>query len=151
MTRLERIQLLLDRGYTCDLETGKVFGINGKEINNIMNIGYNQLQLYVGNKRYSVYAHHFIWYCKYGEIVDLIDHIDENRSNNRIDNLRKSNHSKNKMNMKKVKGYTFNNKINKYVAQISVNGKQIYLGLFDSKEEARKNYLEAKKIYHILD
>ena len=31
-----------------------------------------------------------------------------------------------------------------------LNGKHIYLGSFNTEEEARQSYLEAKKIYHII-
>lgn len=151
MNREERIKSLIEKGYTCNPETGEIFGVNENEINNIMKIGYNQLQVYDKNgKRYMIYAHHFIWYWVNKEIVNLIDHIDENRSNNKISNLRKSNHQKNKMNRSKVKGYYFDKKNNKYKAQIAVSGKTKYLGTYNTPEDAHNAYLEAKEIYHII-
>jgi hypothetical protein len=37
------------------------------------------------------------------------------------------------------------------MAYIKVNRKQIHLGYYDTKEEARAAYLAAKAIYHVID
>lgn len=95
-------------------------------------------------------AHQFIYYLEYGRLVDNIDHIDGNTSNNKIDNLREISHQKNMFNIKKAKGYYFNKTINKFIAGIKVNYKRKHLGCFDTSEEARQAYLDAKKIYHII-
>jgi len=39
----------------------------------------------------------------------------------------------------------------KYMASIKFNYKNIYLGLYNTEEEARQAYLDAKKVYHIID
>jgi hypothetical protein len=49
-----------------------------------------------------------------------------------------------------AKGYTWNKPAKKWMAQINLNKKHMYLGCFDTEEEARNAYLEAKKIYHIM-
>jgi len=49
-----------------------------------------------------------------------------------------------------AKGYHYNKKNDKWVASISVNHKTIYLGSFNSSEEAKEAYLNAKKYYHNL-
>ena len=48
-----------------------------------------------------------------------------------------------------AKGYTFNKQRQKYHAQIMVNGTQIFLGLFNTAEEAHEAYLTAKAKYHV--
>jgi len=48
----------------------------------------------------------------------------------------------------RAKGFCWDQKKQKWLAQITVNYKQIYLGLFDTPEEARQIYIEAKKKYH---
>ena len=48
----------------------------------------------------------------------------------------------------RARGYFWNRSIKKWCAQIRVNHKKIYLGSFDSEEEARDAYIKAKKIWH---
>jgi hypothetical protein len=49
---------------------------------------------------------------------------------------------------KESKGYTFHKKYNKWMVRITVNYKSIYLGSFNTEEEAREIYLIAKEKYH---
>jgi hypothetical protein len=72
-----------------------------------------------------------------------VDHIDNNRLNNNIDNLRFASHSENAMNRQignrntsGFKGLTFHKKSNKWMAQLIINGENKYLGLFETIEEA---------------
>lgn len=78
----------------------------------------------------------------------LIDHINGNKLDNNVKNLRPVNNAQNQWNTTKRKGYTFNSNCNKYEAQIYVNKKKIYLGLFNTAEEAHQAYLNAKAIHH---
>jgi hypothetical protein len=144
MTRLEKAQLLKERGYTYDKETGKIYGIRGKEITNVDKVGYK----YVGY--FKLAQHHYAWFITYGN-VDFIelDHIDNNPSNNHISNLRISNRNQQNQN-KNPKGYYFMKSINKWGSFIQYDKKRIYLGYFNTEEEARNSYLEAKKKYHNL-
>ena len=41
-----------------------------------------------------------------------------------------------------------NSNRNKYVAQLMINNKNMYLGSFDTAAKARQAYLDAKAIYH---
>lgn len=77
------------------------------------------------------------------------DHIDHNTLDNRLLNLRIVTHQQNSFNIKNTKGYYWHKKAKKYLAQITVSGKNIYLGLFQTAEEARDAYLQAKSIYHV--
>ena len=77
-----------------------------------------------------------------------IDHIDNCRTNNIIENLRVVNHSQNQQNRPSAKGYTWLKKSQKYMAYIRINKKQIYLGCYDTAEEARNAYLVGKEKYH---
>jgi len=127
-----------------------------KIVENIDNCkeGYNVITI---NKK-SIRRHRIIAYCflelknivgnKNG--IDLIDHIDGNKLNNSVENLRITNNSGNQRNRKNTKGYYFDKKKNKYRAQIRVNGKTKHLGYFDTKEEAHNAYLKGKKIHHII-
>lgn len=102
-------------------------------------------------------VHRIIYTMFYGEIpfgVD-IDHKDENKSNNLIDNLRQATNSQNKINSKRrsdnisgYKGVSFKSANNKWQASIVINGKNKYLGLFEDKETAAVAYRDAALLYH---
>jgi hypothetical protein len=150
MTRLERCELLKSKGYTYNPETGKIYGMRGQELISKNTNGY--VILFVKNKPdIQLYGHHFAYYCVYGNVdFKMLDHINEIKSDNRIDNLRVSNYTQNNSNViKSAKGYTWDKNRNKWASKISVNYKTINLGRFDTEEEARNAYLEAKKKYHI--
>ena len=104
--------------------------------------------------------HRLAWFFIYGEFPNKdIDHIDGDKCNNRLDNLREVSKQENKQNTRKP---TLINKATnllgtsehrlkdsvKYRAQIRVNGKNKHLGLFNTPEEAYAAYLSAKRIYH---
>jgi hypothetical protein len=77
----------------------------------------------------------------------IIDHIDTNRSNNKLNNLRIVTTQQNGFN-RNAKGFSFDKRCNKFMSSIKINQKTIYLGRFNTEEEARQAYLDAKKIYH---
>ena len=145
MTRLEKIQLAINNGWTCDPNNGIIYSKLGRKIDG-KSSGYIKFLMTINKVRYKIYAHQFIYYWVNNKIVDQIDHIDNNKLNNCINNLRECDNSKNQQNRKDVKGYTNYN--GKYVSQIQSNKNHIYLGVFNTKEEASKAYLDAKKIYH---
>ena len=76
-----------------------------------------------------------------------VDHIDGVKSNNHHENLRYATHAENGRNMEKhsdgssvYKGVSYKKAKNKWQAQIQINGKQTYLGLFYNEREAAKFY-----------
>jgi hypothetical protein len=77
----------------------------------------------------------------------MIDHIDRNPSNNHISNLRVVNQYQNQYNTN-PKGVYFRKDRNAWYSTLVVKGKKIFIGYFNTEEEARNKYLEAKKIYH---
>ena len=145
MTRLEKCELLKSKGYTYDPETGKIYGVYGKEIIAKDKDGYIVLgQRGMNNLR----GHHFAWYMTYGN-VDFIelDHDNRIRHDNRICNLRISDRNQQTQNTN-AKGYCWDKQKNKWRSQIQINKQQIHLGLFNTEEESRNAYLQAKKKYH---
>lgn len=151
MTRLEKLQFALEKGFTYNPENGLITTPNGVIVKNKSVNGYVKISLWKENKRYSISGHQFAWYFIYKETVDCIDHINKDKTDNRIHNLRSVTKSQNAMNMKNVKGYTFCNRSKKYIAIIMVNYKKKQLGIFDNPEDARKCYLENKNKYHIIN
>lgn len=79
-----------------------------------------------------------------------IDHINGNRLDNRKQNLRIVTNQENQWNQTKAKGYHWKKSRKKWEVQISLNNKDIYIGLYNTEEDARNAYLEAKKKYHII-
>jgi len=126
-----------------------------KEMKGVKNTGYLVITLCLTSGRRQVRVHRLV-YLAYNPDFDIwdsginnvIDHRDGNKSNNKIKNLQNITQHQNSFNKHKAKGYTFREEIGKYEARIGVDGKTIHLGCYDTPEEAREVYLEAKKEYH---
>jgi len=128
--------------------------LRGKVAGSIDAYGY--LQLSVKRKRYK--AHRVAWLLTYGSWPNgEIDHIDGDKLNNRITNLRDVSSQTNawnrnlaqKNNSTGYRGVTKHR--NKFMADIKVCGKKIYLGLFDTPELAHQAYLQAKTKHHAIE
>lgn len=95
--------------------------------------------------------HHLVWWFEHGyKPTKMIDHIDGNRSNNHISNLRETdkygnaqNRVKQTTNKSGYKGVYYFKDCNKWRAAITCRGKRTSLGLFDTPEEAHKAYCKA--------
>ena len=99
--------------------------------------------------RLIYYANNQDWNITDGSIANnSIDHIDGNRKNNNIINLRVVTSQQNQFNRTTAKGYTWNKKNKKWKAQIKIDNKVIYLGYFENEDDARTAYLDAKEIHH---
>ena len=86
---------------------------------------------------------------------DEIDHRDGRRSNNRWNNLREATRSENchnvgalKSNTSGLPGVSWSRREKCWRAQISLNGKRIFLGRFSSRDLAFRAYLNAKRKLH---
>jgi hypothetical protein len=122
----------------------------------INNRGYYQLVLRNNNKDFTKKVHRlvaetFIPNC---ENKSIVDHIDNNRLNNNINNLRWATISENSMNRQitskntsGIKGVGFCLHSNHWVAYIKMNGKQKGLGHYETKEEALEARLKAVEKY----
>ena len=117
--------------------------------------GYYFIQLY-HHKIKKQYMVHRVIYKFYNRDWDMtytpdnqLDHFDNDKRNNNIENLRVVNSSENHQNVISAKGYTWSKRENKYRAQIRINYKCIHIGYYDTAEEARAAYLVAKDKYHI--
>ena len=152
MTLLERCELAKQKGYTYDSITGKVTGVRKKEIKDTTGRGYVRMWLYKEKKKYMLCAHHFAWYMHYGNVdFQMLDHFNQDKADNRIENLRIANHQINQHNrLNTTKGYCFIKGRNIWKAGLSVNNKKIFLGYFKEEKDAREAYLNGKKKYHHL-
>lgn len=125
----------------------------GKPCGNRNKDGYLRIQV----ERRIYMAHHLVWLWHHGTMPKLyIDHIDRNKANNRIENLREVSHAENmqnqgtthKSNKSGFLGVSWCKKQKKWVAQIGVNKIKKYLGAFEEKELAHKAYLAEKQKLH---
>jgi hypothetical protein len=124
-----------------------------KLIPNVENNGKGYNDIWINGK--LIRRHRVICYTFKNLDIDNeklhIDHIDGNRINNNINNLRIVTPHQNHFNVTTAKGYCYNKTRNKWRAIIALNGKQHYLGLYTTKEDARSAYLAAKLIYHKIE
>lgn len=152
LTRVQKCNLAIKKGFLYNEITGEITTPTGKIASKKNVKGYILLTLRDDSKNdYYLYGHQFAWFIKHQETIELIDHINRINWDNKISNLRKSNKSKNAMNMSNVKGYYHCKRNNKYIAYISVNYKVKQLGTFNTPEEATNCYLENKNVYHKLN
>lgn len=100
-------------------------------------------------KRWVVHMHRLIMGAEKGQIVD---HINQDKLDNRRSNLRFADKSLNAMNSKKASGRTglrgviINTQKGKpFMARITQYGRQIHLGRFNTAEEAHEAYLSKQK------
>lgn len=101
-------------------------------------------------------AHKAAWYLFYKEWPEReIDHIDRDRSNNRINNLRLATRSQNsqnttikKLSTSKYRGVSWDSSRNKWIVSICVEGRTKHLGRYSSEEEASLKFIEAAKVLH---
>lgn len=103
-------------------------------------------------------AHRLAWLHHFGKWPEFdIDHINGNKSDNRIGNLRDIPHRTNLQNQVRAclgskTGLLGSSpdkaRPGKFVAQINKNGKVIKLGRFDTPEQAHSAYLSAKRKMH---
>lgn len=107
----------------------------------------------INYKKYKL--HRIIWLWHFGFIPNEIDHIDGNPCNNKIENLRPASRNENMRNIKMpitnksgYKGVSWSKAAKKWIANITVNNKKIYLGLFDCKIKAYESYCDASKKLH---
>lgn len=101
-------------------------------------------------------GHRVAWFKYYGKFPNgVVDHINGNPLDNRIENLRDI---PQKINMQNQRSAMIDNATGmlgvskkgcRFRAQITVDQKKHYLGTFETPELAHTAYVEAKRKYHI--
>lgn len=102
----------------------------------------------VGFNGQEYVVHRIIWALVHGGFPDLfIDHINGNKSDNRICNLRLATDSQNKTNVGKrqnntsgIKGVSWDRANNKWMAHATLNGRGYNLGRYADKNAAAAAY-----------
>ena len=111
------------------------------------------LKLTIKQKKF--YVHQVIFLMQHGHIPKLVDHVDGNPSNNRIENLRESSKSLNACNSKTRsdnrsghKGVVWSKACSKWAAKIQFKKHSLHLGVFEDFELACLVSDEARILYH---
>lgn len=112
-----------------------------------------EIEIKISGKAYS--AHRLVWLYLFGYLpVEYIDHINGNRADNRIVNLRVATNSQNQANRglhstntSGFRGVCWNKKSSKWQAGIKVKGKSFHLGMFENPTDASNAYKAAAEKY----
>ena len=111
--------------------------------------------LRIGIKGKAYFLHRIIFLLVRGYLPEGIDHIDGNRFNNRIENLRAANQSQNCLNKSSHKnnksGYKnihWQKNMNKWCVIMSINQKRNIIGYFEDLELAHAIASEYRAKYH---
>jgi hypothetical protein len=122
----------------------------GKNASIVRSHGY--LNICIDSQYY--YTHRLAWFYVHGEWPEVIDHINADITDNRIENLRSVAQGVNLQNMRKVR------KDNKsglmgarqtscgFQTSVKINGEKHYLGHYKTAEEAHNVYMKAKRELH---
>jgi len=140
---LDRTILLTRYGEETSHKKGRILksSLNG--------YGYLVLRLNKDGRGKTIKVHHLVWDTFGGKPRNghklQVDHIDENKINNRVDNLQllshRANLSKGKAKFRDLPtGVWWYSQQKKYASQIQINKKQIHVGYFNNPQEASKAY-----------
>jgi hypothetical protein len=156
MITQERLKQLLTYDPDTGMFTRRTY-VRGHKVGEPVGFNWNGYWgIKVDGKGYQ--AHRLAWLYMYGEHPkQQIDHINRNKMDNRISNLRDVNRSRNRENQ--AAPYK-NNKLgmqgvsmyrSKYKAQIQIKGVVTYLGVYETADEAQQAYKNAKCKHHIKE
>jgi hypothetical protein len=117
--------------------------------------GYYQVILCKNSDRKIFKVHSLVAICFLNHIPDgthnvVVDHINEIKTDNSVENLRLIGHRENvsrsiKDSTSTYVGVSWSKNAKKWISQITIEGKTKYLGLFDNEQDANKKYLETLK------
>ena len=89
----------IKKRYTYDAATGEIRNRKGQVVKGCEHKGYTLLNIRIGNRRNEISLHHIAWALVFGRFPKQIDHINGNKTDNRIENLREVSQSENNQNM----------------------------------------------------
>lgn len=121
--------------------------------------GQRYLRVFVDGKPRSLHRMIYLWH--HGHLPKTLDHIDGDRANNKIENLREATQQQNCLNRKHhsnskspyknvyLQSPTKNSEWKRnWVVSISIEGKRKYIGSFDDLELADLVAMEARDKFH---
>lgn len=149
----ERLTSVLDYNPETGVFTRRVAtAVRGKNVGSLMNNGYHRICL--DGQQYLV--HRLAWFYTFKEWPKFeIDHINRNKTDNRLVNLRDVRPSENQhnrgvqvTNLSGAKGVSWCMRTHKWVAQITAQRKRYFLGRYDSVATASAAYQTARARLH---
>ena len=103
----------------------------------------------------AIYAHRIVFYLINGYVPNMIDHVNNNPSDNRIENLRVCTRSENYMNKgahrnskSRIKNVYFNKRLNTWYVQLKAGGRVFYVGCLKTVEEAKAVAFALREKHH---
>jgi hypothetical protein len=165
MATLALNQEELKAAFRYDAQTGALFHRPRSDVRPCWNARYaGKPAGYIGTKGYPTVAfrggyyriHRIVWAMEVGPIPDgmQVDHVDGDRTNNRLSNLRLATPHQNRCNQKMrsdngigLKGVRLH-KSGRYCSRITSHGREIRLGYFNTPEDAHAAYVKAAQRYH---
>lgn len=113
----------------------------------------NKHRICIKNILYN--SNRIIFLYHHGYLPRVVDHINRDASDDRIENLRAATHSQNSINRVKYEnrsskyiGVSYKKSSENWSAQIRANGKDIWLGSFNNEEDAVLAFNKAAVKYH---
>ncbi len=130
-----------DLGNVKNNKTGRIKNVNANKD------GYIRVSLNINNKKHTQLVHILIanaFIANPDEKLS-VDHIDNNKCNNKLHNLRRATTRENNQNRgirtdntSGCKGVSWSKRADKWKATISIDGIQIHLGLFTNIKDAKQ-------------
>jgi hypothetical protein len=137
-------------------EEGKLYWVKcwksfiGRQVGYLGKLGYWKVN---SNTAGTIPLHRLIFFIHHRYLPDIVDHIDGDKENNRIENLRAATNQQNICNSKLYasnksghRGIRF--KDGSWVARIRTKGQEIHLGTFKNIEDAIAVRKNAEGEYH---
>lgn len=139
----EEILKVLDYNREQGVLTWKSTAYGKTKNKKITNIELGYLSVGINYKKYKV--HRLIYFLETNTWPEMIDHINGNKLDNRIVNLRASDKRKNQQNQykhreSKLVGATYRKSTGKWRALIKLNKKNYEIGTYNTAEEAHDAY-----------
>ena len=131
----------------------------GKEAGNLGNTGYRTVQLKFNGICYFVMSHRLVYFICTGALPKHgIDHINHQKTDNRITNLRDVPQAENNKNSARranntsgVCGVIWHKPNKKWLAKSSHLGKRQHIGMFDTLADAEAAVLEYRRTHGYLE
>lgn len=142
----------LSQGLTATIDAGDVPLVHARRWAAVRRFDGRAFYAVSGHGEQRVWMHRLIVDAERGQDVD---HEDGDGLNNRRGNLRAATRAENSRNQRRrrnsrsgFKGVTWHKLGGRWAAQITANGKNHYLGLFDTPEAAHAAYVAASHTLH---
>lgn len=157
---LDPVEIPLTKGYVAivDPVDADLLDLNWYAMESQSGRAYAQRYDYAFKPRRRIWMHRVILSRMIGREPregEEVDHINGHGIDNRRCNLRLSSHQQNMCNTKKqsnnksgYKGVSWHKRSQKWTAQIHIDRKVTYLGVFDTPEEAHRIYVEAARKHY---